>query len=206
LIAGDVSRRRSDHGCGKTGSYERRVQTLRRRRSGAGGLEGEKVGDGAGGGGQSKIRSVDDLLCERPAASDVNRLSTVMRFPATSAAFDASLGAAQIFGAWQFVARVIDHFIGLQPGRSIGTEVSNLLRKNYQDKDKECFQQDRSEHAAVGKNTVRGFASQAPFRAGKGRADGGSKLLPTRRPLDQELGRVVKLDRFLFELEGAGQV
>ena len=130
-------------------------------------------------------------------------LGPVMRLVATGAAGGSGLGAAQIFSARQFVAGIIDHLIGLHLGWCVGAKLGNLLRDNDQDKQHERFQQQRSQHACVGENTVRGFAGQTRSRAGEGGADGGDELLPSRRPLDQELGRVVqitKLDR-VFELE-----
>ncbi len=136
----------------------------------------------------------------------MNGLGPVMRFVASGAAGDSGLGAAQVFGARQFVAGVIDHFIGLHLGRSVGTKLGNLLRDNDQNKQNECFEQQRGQHARVGENAVRSFTSQARARAGKGRTDRGDELLPSRGPLNQQPGPVVqitKLDR-VFELEGIG--
>jgi hypothetical protein len=136
----------------------------------------------------------------------VNGLGSVMRFVTTGAAGGSGLGAAQVFSARKFVAGVIDHFIRLHLGRSIGAKLGNLFRDNDQDKQHERFQQQRSQKACVGENTVRGFAGQARAGAGEGGTDGGDEILPSRRPLDQELGRVVqitKLDR-VFELERIG--
>jgi hypothetical protein len=63
----------------------------------------------------------------------MNGLSAVMRFPAARAAGGASLRAAEILGARQFVPGVVDYFIGLQPGWSIGAKAGNLPRKNHDD-------------------------------------------------------------------------
>ena len=50
------------------------------------------------------------------------------------------------------------------------------------------------------------FTRQTWSRAGKCRTEGSDKLLPTRRPLDQQLWRIVKLnDLHFFELESLGQ-
>jgi hypothetical protein len=52
---------------------------------------------------------------------------------------------------------------------------------------------------------MRRFTGEARARAGEGRTNGGDKLLPARRPLDQQLGRIVKFDdRDIFELESFG--
>jgi hypothetical protein len=93
LIATYVDRCGSDHVGGKTGSSERRVQAFRRRWAGVG-LEGEQVGDRVGGRRKFKVRSVDDVRCQRAAASHVNGLGPVMRFPAAGTACGASPGTA----------------------------------------------------------------------------------------------------------------
>ncbi len=67
-------------------------------------------------------------------------LGPVMRFVATGAAGGSGLGAAQIFRARQFVAGIIDHFIGLYLRRRVGTKLGNFLRDNDQDKQQQRFQ------------------------------------------------------------------
>ncbi len=57
-----------------------------------------------------------------------------MRLLAACAARGTGLSAAEVFGARQFVGRVVDHFVGTQLGRSVGTEAVNLPRKNGADK------------------------------------------------------------------------
>jgi hypothetical protein len=127
----------------------------------------------------------------------------MMRFLTSSASRGAGLGAAEVFGAGQFIARVVDDAIGLQPGRSVGAKAVNLLRKNDEDEHAERFQQQRGNHAPVGSDPVWSFPGQSRTRPCKGRTDRGDELVPRRGPLDQELGRVMKLDR-VFELEGIG--
>jgi hypothetical protein len=65
------------------------------------------------------------------------------------------------------------------------------------------FEKPGGKQSAIGKKTVRGFPGQASAGAAKGGADRGDELVPGRRPLDQELGRLVELGRF-FELESVG--
>jgi hypothetical protein len=124
----------------------------------------------------------------------------MVRFLTSGPSSGAGVGAAEVLDVRQFIARVVDHPIGLQPGWSVGAEAVNLLRKHDDDEHAEAFEQQRGDHAPVRSNTVGSFAGQARARAAKGRTDGGDELLPARRPLDQQLGRVVKLDR-VFELE-----
>jgi len=62
----------------------------------------------------------------------MNSLSPVMRFLATGAASGSGLGAAQVLGARQFVAGVIDHFIRPHFRWRVRTELGNL-RRNYND-------------------------------------------------------------------------
>jgi hypothetical protein len=60
----------------------------------------------------------------------MNGLSAMMRFLPTGAAARAGLGAAEVFGARKFVARIVDHFIGLYLRRGVGTKPGDLPR-NY---------------------------------------------------------------------------
>ncbi len=105
------------------------MQAFRRRRAGAGGFEGEQIGDGARGGRKFEVGSVDNFRSERAAASYVNGLGAVMRFVTAGAAGGSGLGAAKVFGARQFVAGIIDHFIGLYLGWGVGAKLGNLLRE-----------------------------------------------------------------------------
>lgn len=140
MIAGDVGGRRSNHIGGKTGRRKRRVQAFGGRWSGDG-LEGEKVSDGAGGRRKLKVRGVDDFLRERSAAGDVNGLGAVMGFLAAGASGLAGLSAAEVFGAWKFVAGIVDHFVGTQFGRGVGPEAIDLAWKDDDDEDQKRFQQ-----------------------------------------------------------------
>ena len=103
-------------------------------------LKGEEVRDRARGGRKFKVGSVHDSRCERTAAGHVNGLSPVMGLVPTGAAGGTSLGAAEVFGARKLVAGIVDYFVGLQPGRSVGTKAVNLPRNNDGDKYQECFQ------------------------------------------------------------------
>ena len=133
-------------------------------------------------------------------------LGSVMRIVTTGAAGGSGLCAAQVFGARQFVAGIIDHFIRTHFGCRVGAQFINLAWKNYHNKDQEGFQQEGGKRSSVGENTVRGFAGQARTGAGEGGADGGDEVLPPRRPLDQELGRIVQMTKLdgVFELECIG--
>jgi hypothetical protein len=136
----------------------------------------------------------------------MNGLSAVMRFPAAGAAGGAGLGAAEIFGARQFVAGVVDYFIGLQPGWSVGAKAGNLPRENHDDEQEERFQKERRHHAPVREKTVGSFTGQARTTTSESRTDGSDELVPSRGPLNQQLGRVMKLgERDLFELESFAQ-
>jgi hypothetical protein len=133
----------------------------------------------------------------------VDGLGSVMRFVTTGAASGSGLGAAKVFGARQFVAGVIDDFIGTHLGHRVGTHLGNLSGKNHDDKQQECLQQHCGDHSAIRRDAMRSFASQARAGAGKGGADGGDEAFPPRGPLDEEPGLVMQVDR-VFELEGIG--
>jgi hypothetical protein len=60
----------------------------------------------------------------------MNGLGAVMGFLSAGAAGCAGLSAAQILGAGEFVARVVDDFVGLQAGRGVGAEAGDLARNN----------------------------------------------------------------------------
>ena len=109
------------------------MQAFRRSRAG-GGLQGQQVGDCVSGGKKFKARSVNDFRCQRTTASHVNGLGAVMRFLSAGLAVGARLSAAEVFGARQLVAGVIDNFVGAL-GWSVGTELSNLPRKNHDNED-----------------------------------------------------------------------
>jgi hypothetical protein len=70
----------------------------------------------------------------------MNGLGTVVRFLASGAAGGARLGAAKVFGARQFVAGVIDDFVGFQLCRSVGAKLVNLPRENDDDEQQEQLQ------------------------------------------------------------------
>jgi hypothetical protein len=186
------------------------VQAFRGRRAGAGGcclgFEGEQIGHRVRGGWEFKVGSVDDFGSKRAAASYVNGLGSMMGFMTSGAAGGSGLGAAHIFCTRELVAGIIDHFVGTYLWCGVRTEPGNLARNYYDDEKQEGLENPTGKHAWVRENTVRGFAGQARAGAGDGGTDGGDELLPSRGPLDQELGRVVqitKLDR-VFELESVG--
>jgi hypothetical protein len=130
-----------------------------------------------------------------------------MSLAAASTAGGASLRAAHILSARQFVAGIVDDFVGNEFRRGVGTHVGNLPRKNHHNENQKCFQQQRGRHVPMRGNTVRRFASQSGPRAGKRGADGTNELFPARRPLDEEFRRIVDVDKDIgpFELERFGQ-
>ena len=106
------------------------MQAFRRRRSGIG-LEGEQVGNCFIGGRKLEVRSVDELRRQRSAASHMNGLGAVTGFLAAGAAGDAGLRSSQIFSARQFVAGIVNHFIGFQLGWGVRTKFVNLPGQNH---------------------------------------------------------------------------
>jgi hypothetical protein len=129
-----------------------------------------------------------------------------VRFLATGAAGSSGLGPAKILDTRQFVGGVIDHFKRARLGRGVGAHLVNLPRKKGDDVQSEQLHQQRCDHAAIGESAERRFAGQARAGAGKCRADGSDETLPSRRPLNQQLGCVVKLDDPDFvELESLTQ-
>ena len=138
MIARDVDWSGCDHIRGQAGSGERRVQTLRGRRSGIG-FKSEQVRDRIGGRREFQVRSIHNAWRERRTASHANGLRAMMSLLAASAAGDAGLRAAEIVGARQFVAGVVDHFIRANLRRGVGTETVNLPWKNHHHEQQESF-------------------------------------------------------------------
>jgi len=64
----------------------------------------------------------------------------MMRFLASRASGDTRLRATKIFGAGQFIAGIIDHFIGFQLRRRVGAQLVNLPRKHDEDEEQESLQ------------------------------------------------------------------
>jgi hypothetical protein len=136
LIAREAGRG-SNHAGGKPGSYESGVQAFGGRGTRAGGccfgFEGEQVSHRARAGRKFKVGGVDDFRREGSAASYVNGLSSVMGFVTASATGGSGLGASQIFGAREFVAGVIEHFIGPYLGCGVRTKLGDFLWDYDQD-------------------------------------------------------------------------
>jgi hypothetical protein len=130
-----------------------------------------------------------------------------MSLPASGAASRASLRAAHILSARQFIAGVVDHLVRNELRRGVGAHVSNLPRKNHHNEKQERFQQQRCGRASIRGNTVRRFTSQPRLRAGKCGSNGSNELFPARRPLYKEFWRIVDVDKDVgpFELERFGQ-
>lgn len=133
----------------------------------------------------------------------MNGLCVVMGFVAAGAGGCARLGTAKVFDAGEFVAGVVDDFIGLQAGRGIGAQAVDFAGNDDDGEDQERFEKAGGDESGIGEKSMGGFAGETRAGAGKGRADGGGELLPAGRPLDQELGGVVEGGRF-FELERVG--
>ena len=192
MIAGDIGRHGSDYVCRKIRCGERRVQAFAGRRPGDG-FESEQVGYGPGRRWKLKVGSVYHLLDERSAASHLDGLRAVIGFAASGAACCAGLSAANVFGAGQFIAGVVDDFIGLKAGSGIGAKACDLARKNHQHENQKSLQQQGCAHTTVRENTVRGLSGQTRAGAREGRRDGSDEFLPARRPLNQELRSLVEL-------------
>jgi len=167
------------------------------------GLEGEQVGDGDRGSGKFKVGGVDDLRGERCAASDVNGLGAVVGFVAAGAGGGAVLGSAEVFDAGEFVAGIVDDFIGLQTRRGIRAQAVDFAGNDDDREEQKGFENPGGEESTIRKKTVGSFAGEAGAGAGKGGADGSDEFMPTRGPLDQELGGVVEVGGG-FELESMG--
>jgi len=96
-------------------------------------LELEKIRHGVGRRGQLEIRRVHDSWRKRRSASDANGLRAVVSFAASGAAGCARFRATQIFGARQFVRRIVNDFVRLQRRRGIGTQAGDLGRNVQQE-------------------------------------------------------------------------
>lgn len=130
-----------------------------------------------------------------------------MRLLASGAASRASLSAAKIIGAGQFIGRVIDHFIRPQLWRCVGPEFFNLPRQKRNRDQQQQLQRERCQNSAVGNNSGLSLTGQRRAGARESRTDRGDELLPARRPLDQQFGRSMDLnDADGVELERFAQV
>jgi len=125
----------------------------------------------------------------------------MVRLFASSSTCGAGLRAAQILRARQFVARVIDHLIRLDFGRSVRKQPGYLSRQHNHHEKEKGLDHPGSQQTSIGKNAVGSLPSQPFTRATESGTDRSNELAPGRGPLHQELGRIVALDR-RFELEG----
>jgi hypothetical protein len=116
--------------------------------------------------------------------------------------------SAEIFGARQFVAGVVDHFVGLQPGSGVGAKAVDLAGKKQGRDQQQKLQEQRRGEAAIGKLSVSGFTGEARPGTGESGSDRSNEFFPARRPLHQELGAFWQLadGRNCFELESVAQL
>ena len=103
-------------------------------------FEGEQIGYGGGRRGKFEVGSIDDFLGKRCAAGDVNGLSAVMGFVASRAGDCAGLGSAEVFDAGEFVAGIVDDFIGLQMRRGVGAKAVDFAGNDDDGEEQECFE------------------------------------------------------------------
>jgi hypothetical protein len=124
----------------------------------------------------------------------------MIRFVASRAASCSGLGAAEILGARQFVAAVIDNIVLRKSRHYERSHLRDLHLDRDRRENQKGFQHIGRHHDSQREESEGSLSSQTPLRARHGGPDGAHKLAPARRPLHQQLGCVVKFDS-LFELE-----
>ena len=154
-------------------------------------MNGQQIRHGIAGGGQSQIWSIDNFGNQRCAARNFDGLAAVRRFVATGAPALSCICAAEIFGPWKLVAAVIDHVVAADPRHDLRTQLFNLDLNGNGGHDQERLQYVRGNHDPQGNQTKWSFSGQAGFRPREGGLDGGDKIVPPRRPLDLQLGKIV---------------
>ena len=139
------------------------------------GLYGEEVSHGAHGSRQFEIGRVHNFFGERTAARYADRLRAMVRLAASGSTRSARLRAAKVFGAREFVARIVDHLIRLHFRRSIGQHAGDLFREHDYHEQHKRFHYPGGEKPAVRKYSVRSFARQTLTGAPESWPDGGKK-------------------------------
>ena len=124
-IVADRIRRRSDQCGGQTRRGTVRAQSFRRRRPRIR-LNGQQVRHRVARGRKLKVGRVHDFGNERAAARNLDGLGAMVRFVAAAAAGGSGFSAAQILGAGQLLAAVIDHIVTRKSGRDEGTQLGDL--------------------------------------------------------------------------------
>src|SRR5262249_31678698 len=114
--------RRSNQSRNQVRSRAGGAHTLRWRRAGIR-LDCEQVGHSVRRGRELQVRGIDHLGDERFAARNFDGLSAMVRFLPSGLARSAGLGSAEILGARQFVAAVIDHVMTGDPRHDIWAEI-----------------------------------------------------------------------------------
>jgi hypothetical protein len=85
--------------------------------------------------------------------------------------------------------------------------MGDFPREDNDDENQKCFQQERSDQATVGKDSEGSFSGETRSGAGESGTDGTGELLPSRGPLDEEVGSAGKLaNGARFEFESLSQV
>lgn len=70
----------------------------------------------------------------------MNGLRAVMGFVASGAGGCAGLGSAEIFDAGEFIAGVVDDFVGLQMRRGVGAQSIDFAGNEDDGEEQECFE------------------------------------------------------------------
>lgn len=126
----------------------------------------------------------------------------MVRFLTPGATRCAAFRSAKIFRSRKLISGVIKNLIGAYFWRCVGPQTVDLPRDYDDHEDEEELEQERRCHASIGHERVGSFPGQPRSGPRKGRTDAGDEAFPARRPLDQQLRRVLKLNNpDLFELE-----
>jgi hypothetical protein len=126
----------------------------------------------------------------------------MMGFTAAGPAAGSRLRAAEIFGARQFGATVVDDVVTGKSGGYEGPQLRDLHLHKDRGQDEKRLHYIGGDHNAQGDQSEWSFAGEAPFGPHERGANRGEELVPGRRPVDQQFRRVVTFDDGLFEFEG----
>jgi hypothetical protein len=85
----------------------------------------------------------------------------MVRFISASFARVPSFSAANILGAWEFVAAVIDHVVAGESGRNVRSQLLDLYLDEDRREDQERLQHVRRDHDPQRDQAKRGLACKA---------------------------------------------
>src|SRR5664279_1980669 len=141
------------------------------------------------------LGSVDYFFAGAVAACNANGLGTVMSLLPTCGSGRSRVRSAAIFGARQFVSRIVNDVPVLASWKSRNLETYKSCRQHDDREQQKAFQKPNGEHASIRKDANRRFSSQSFRGTGQRGLYGGFKFFPGRGPLDKQARWFGPLDR-----------